>query len=339
MSLLSTTEMHFVTQSVQQATNGDDEISVMLITGDASFRRYYRVCKGTASFILLQSPIDKVDNQPFIELNQHFHASGLNLPKIYNVDHGLGLVLLEDLGGIHLADKLSVSDDENTLYHDVIDLIPRIAKTPQHSAMKAYDAAFIDMELEIFNEWLVEKFCNSKMDEAIARNWQQCKQTLLNAFMMQPQVTMHRDYHSRNIMLFKQNWYLIDYQDAVRGPLCYDLVSLLKDCYRVLPSEQHDALLEYGFNKLEQASLTQGINFNDFVMLYDLTGLQRHLKAAGIFCRLAQRDEKLGYLPHVLPTLSYVVAACRKWQTQFSCLGLLANWLETEIVPSLKETL
>lgn len=339
MSVLSSLEMQFVTQSVQQVCKTEQAIEISLITGDASFRRYYRVSLEHRQFILLQAPVDKVDNQPFIALNQHFQSCGLKLPTIHAFDNTLGLVLLEDLGQQHLADKLNTCEDETALYREVIDLLPLIANTPNHSAMKPYDASFIDMELEIFSQWLVQAFCHQEMDLAISRNWNQCKQTLLNAFMMQPQVTMHRDYHSRNIMRHDDNWYLIDYQDAVQGPLCYDLVSLLKDCYRVLPHKQHDQLLEYGYMKLTQANLTAGLSFNDFVMLYDLTGVQRHLKAAGIFCRLALRDGKAGYLPHILPTLAYVFDACRKWQGQFSCLGLLANWLDAEIIPVLKEKL
>ncbi|WP_234402726.1 aminoglycoside phosphotransferase family protein [Pseudoalteromonas piratica] len=327
----------FLTQNLPNINN-PHSFHIELITGDASFRKYYRVTANKQSYILMVSPPELINNEPFIELNTLFNQANFKVPKILAVNSEQGYLLIEDLGSTHFADCLG-KGNECELYQQAIDLLPQIAILPPSPAMKPYDAKFIDLELEIFNEWLVQSFCKIEMDVGAEKNWQQVKQQLINALEMQPKVTMHRDYHSRNLMLSNEQWAIIDYQDAVQGPLTYDLVSLTKDCYQVLPQALRGSLIKYGFAQYEKAGLTGGLTFTDFEMLYTLTGIQRHLKAAGIFCRLSLRDGKQGYLPHVLDTLHYVIVACEEVANAFPVLGYFAEWLQTTVQPQLEAKL
>ncbi|WP_158683323.1 aminoglycoside phosphotransferase family protein [Pseudoalteromonas sp. T1lg24] len=327
----------FLTQNLPNLEQ-QNAFKVELITGDASFRKYFRVFTDNHTYILMVSPPNLVDNEPFIELNHLFSQGSFKVPQILAVDKELGLLLIEDLGSTHFADCLG-QGCEQKLYHQAIDMLPNIAKLAKTNAMKPYDAAFIDLELEIFNHWLIEQFCQFTMDTGAQKTWQQVKQQLINALEMQPKVTMHRDYHSRNLMLWQQQLAIIDYQDAVQGPLTYDLVSLTKDCYHILPKTLRQELVRYGFTQYEKAGMTVGLSFDDFELLYTLTGIQRHLKAAGIFCRLSIRDNKQGYLPHVLDTMHYIVEACDELAHSFPVLGYFSQWLKVSVLPSLKAKL
>jgi len=147
--------------------------------------------------------------------------------------------------------------------------------------------------------------------------------------LAQPKVTVHRDYHSRNIMYSNEQWAIIDYQDAVRGPLCYDLVSLLRDCYFKLPQAQLNQLLEYGYEEFTAQKLITDTSFEQFKQWFDLTGIQRHLKAAGIFCRLYLRDGKTGYLDNILSTLDYIVDVAKTYPE----LAALSEWVGSIVIP------
>jgi hypothetical protein len=331
----------FIAKSLNQSI---DSITLQLITGDASFRRYYRVTVTSRvtvisdSYILMVSAPEIQDNAPFIELNSVFANGGIKVPQILSFDKANGYILIEDLGTTHLADSLQ-KNDITALYKQVIDLLPKIAFLPAHQAMKPYDSYFIDAELEIFKTWLVEDFCSLSFDVGSTKTWQQVKAHLINALEMQPKITMHRDYHSRNLMQINDDWAVIDYQDAVQGPLCYDLVSLIKDCYHVLDIPTRDALLAYGFEQYQAAGLTQGLAFTDFKLLFTLTGIQRHLKAAGIFCRLSQRDNKHGYLVNVLPTIHYIQQACEELSGSFPNLHYFSQWITSSLLPVLQDKL
>ncbi len=165
--------------------------------------------------------------------------------------------------------------------------------------------------------------------------WQTSCDLLSNTMLAQPSVTMHRDYHSRNIMRCNQQWAIIDYQDAVRGPLCYDLVSLLRDCYFKLPESELTHLVKYGYDEFNRQGLIANVTFNEFKYWFDLTGLQRHLKAAGIFCRLYLRDGKKGYLANILPTLAYIVEVAANY-SELQALGL---FIQNTIAPKVVERL
>ncbi|MEH6395058.1 aminoglycoside phosphotransferase family protein [Pseudoalteromonas sp.] len=319
-------------KSLQQFLNPhfEDEVyQLAAITGDASFRRYFRLNRGQDSYIVMDSDPTKLDNTPYIELNKVFSEHGFKLPKILHADEKQGFFLLSDLGNVHLADML---DDKERINHykHLIKLSAQWAKMPAVEHMKDFDRAFLELELSIFLQWLVEEFLQLKISSAERLVWQTSCELLIANVLAQPSVTVHRDFHSRNIMRSEQQWAIIDYQDAVQGPVCYDLVSLLRDCYFKLPHDELEYLLEHAFSEFEQQGLISNISFATFKQWFDLTGIQRHLKAAGIFCRLNLRDGKSGYMNNVLPTLRYISDVAQDHPS----LVELGQWINNTIIPA-----
>jgi len=324
-------------KSLQQFLNPhfkEDEYQLAAITGDASFRRYFRVNTGDQSYIVMDSDPDKLDNTPYIELNKVFSQHGFKLPKILQADEKQGFFLLSDLGNTHLADLLG--DEDRTLhYKHLIKLSAQWAQIPPAQYMKVFDGDFLQFELSIFRDWLVDNFIGEQLSADEQKMWQQACELLINNALEQPIVTVHRDFHSRNIMRTGQQWAIIDYQDAVQGPVCYDLVSLLRDCYFKLPEQELDYLLHYAYDEFSEQQLLQDTSFTMFKRWFDLTGVQRHLKAAGIFCRLKLRDGKSGYLNNVLPTLTYISNVSKEYPE----LTALGQWIEQIIIPQTKQRL
>ena len=311
---------------------GITPFSYQAITSDASFRQYYRVTTQVSSYILMDSPADLIDNAPFIGLRQDFEQAGLAVPKLVSSDLTLGFILLSDLGSIHLADSLE-QPSRFADYQAILDLLPNVAAIPKSKWMKPYDADFIRLEINIFKEWLLENWLGLIVPIEYEAQWNNLIELLVENMLKQPQVTMHRDFHSRNIMKTGSNWALIDFQDAVQGPVCYDAVSLLKDCYFKLPQQEFESLLVYSFEVMNQSNLLEGMSFETYRSYFELTGLQRHLKAAGIFCRLLLRDNKAGYTTSILPTLAYVQAVLKQHQ-EFQGL---ATWFDDEIIPAIEQ--
>ena len=324
-------------KSLQQFLNPhfkEDEYQLAAITGDASFRRYFRVNTSDQSYIVMDSDPDKLDNTPYIELNKVFSQHGFKLPKILQADEKQGFFLLSDLGNTHLADLLG--DEDRTLhYKHLIKLSAQWAQIPPAQYMKVFDGEFLQFELSIFRDWLVDNFIGEQLSADEQKMWQQACELLINNALEQPIVTVHRDFHSRNIMRTGQQWAIIDYQDAVQGPVCYDLVSLLRDCYFKLPEQELDYLLHYAYDEFSEQQLLQDTSFAMFKRWFDLTGVQRHLKAAGIFCRLKLRDGKSGYLNNVLPTLTYISNVSKEYPE----LTALGQWIEQIIMPQTKQRL
>ena len=307
---------------------------ITLITALGCFRRYFRVNTGDQSYIVMDSDPDKLDNTPYIELNKVFSQHGFKLPKILQADEKQGFFLLSDIGNTHLADLLG--DEDRTLhYKHLIKLSAQWAQIPPAQYMKVFDGEFLQFELSIFRDWLVDNFIGEQLSADEQKMWQQACELLINNALEQPIVTVHRDFHSRNIMRTGQQWAIIDYQDAVQGPVCYDLVSLLRDCYFKLPEQELDYLLHYAYDEFSEQQLLQDTSFAMFKRWFDLTGVQRHLKAAGIFCRLKLRDGKSGYLNNVLPTLTYISNVSKEYPE----LTALGQWIEQIIIPQTKQRL
>jgi aminoglycoside/choline kinase family phosphotransferase len=263
-----------------------------------------------------------------------FSQHGFKLPKILQADEKQGFFLLSDLGNTHLADLLG--DEDRTLhYKHLIKLSAQWAQIPPAQYMKVFDGEFLQFELSIFRDWLVDNFIGEQLSADEQQMWQQACELLVNNALEQPIVTVHRDFHSRNIMRTGQQWAIIDYQDAVQGPVCYDLVSLLRDCYFKLPEQELDYLLHYAYDEFSEQQLLQDTSFAMFKRWFDLTGVQRHLKAAGIFCRLKLRDGKSGYLNNVLPTLTYISNVSKEYPE----LTALGQWIEQTIIPQTKQRL
>lgn len=279
-------------------------------SADASFRRYFRISVGDGSFIVMDAPPGKEDMAPFLTVGAAFLKIGLNVPEVLRRDVGRGLYLLSDLGEVQYLQALDASTVER-LYGDALDALLVIqAQGPQAGELPPYDESLLRREMALFCDWLLGRHLGLAPDAAQAALLERVFTALAQSALAQPQVCVHRDYHSRNLMVTPHhNPGILDFQDAVIGPITYDLVSLLRDCYIAWPRARvEDWALGYRELALQSGVLRPGqADAARFLKWFDWMGVQRHLKAAGIFARLWQRDGKPGYLGDIPRTLSYVV--------------------------------
>ena len=276
---------------------------------DASFRRYYRVANGDESLIVMDAPPPHEDCRPFVTIAGYFESMGLNAPRIFGADFEHGFVLMSDLGATAYLD--AVTEDpgrRDDLYDDAMTALLRLQNDGIvfQQRLPDYDDDFVAFELSIFREWLCGRHLALEFTAADDEQWKACCELLIENAIRQQSVFMHRDYHSRNLMVTAtNNPGILDFQDAVQGPLVYDLVSLLRDCYVKWPDDWIRERASGFFDALGSRQ-TAGLSRDLFFRQFDLAGMQRHLKAAGIFARLKHRDEKPGYLDDIPRTLQYV---------------------------------
>lgn len=282
-------------------------------SSDASFRRYFRVTFGGESRIVMDAPPDKEDIRPFVSIARRLHAIGLHVPEILAEDEQQGFLLLSDLGSRQYLPELNSSTVER-LYGDAMGaLITLQVCGPREGELPSYDHALLLREMELFREWYLGRHMSIALDDHELRMISEAFELLAQSALVQPRVAVHRDYHSRNLMVCDHNPGILDFQDAVIGPVTYDLVSLLRDCYIAWPREQvvswvlgyHDLALDSGILPYRMEE--------QFVRWFDLMGVQRHLKATGIFARLNHRDGKPGYLNDIPRTLGYVRTVARDY--------------------------
>lgn len=279
-------------------------------SADASFRRYFRVHAGDASYIVMDAPPDKEDMGPFLKVDALFLDIGLNVPRVLRADIERGFYLLTDLGDEHYLRALNETSVQR-LYGDALGALLVIqAQGPQAGELPPYDRPMLLREMELFREWLVGRHLGLDLSADQTAMLDRCFDQLAQSALAQPQVCVHRDFHSRNLMVTsRHNPGILDFQDAVIGPLTYDLVSLLRDCYIAWPRDRvEDWALGYRELALHSGVLRPGqADERRFLQWFDWMGVQRHLKAAGIFARLYRRDGKPGYLGDIPRTLGYVV--------------------------------
>lgn len=279
-------------------------------SGDASFRRYFRLQKGSESFIAMDAPPPQEDVLPFTLVSGYFEAMQLNAPRIIEANLEDGFLLLTDLGTTQYFDRLKSSPDSAAgLYEDALKALTHMQErgTAFQSTLPPYDHRLLRIELALFHDWLCEKHLGIEFSEDDESDWLDSCDLLVNNALDQPQVFVHRDYHSRNLMVTDENNPgILDFQDAVEGPLTYDLVSLLRDCYVRWPVERVEGWALSFYAQLDEQTRLL-IDEGQFLRYFDLMGVQRHLKAAGIFARLNHRDGKPGYLADVPRTLQYIV--------------------------------
>lgn len=285
----------------------------------------------------MDAPPPHEDCRPFVRIAGYLESMGLNGPRILGADFENGFVLMTDLGSICYLDELEQNQDRATkLYDDAIDalLVLQEKGDAYQQQLSNYDYDFVAFELSIFRDWLCGRHLGIDFSEDEEKNWQQCCEFLIDNALQQRQVFTHRDYHSRNLMLTTENNPgILDFQDAVEGPLTYDVVSLFKDCYIKWPADEIKAWALRYYERL-QSEITDDLTADDFLRHFDLMGVQRHLKAAGIFARLNHRDGKSGYLDDIPRTLSYISDIA----PQYEELSILSNLLEERILPSMEAT-
>ncbi len=307
---------------------------VTLASGDASFRRYYRVQNRAGSYIAMDAPPDKEDSLPYVKVAGYLEAMGLNAPRVLEADLEHGFLLLTDLGDRQYLDELEADAHAvDGLYADALQALLRMQTrgTAYQSMLPPYDEELLRFELSLFHDWLCGTHLGLDFSDEDERQWGELCDLLVSNALDQPQVFVHRDYHSRNLMrMDKDNPGILDFQDAVEGPLTYDLVSLLKDCYVRWPAERvRDWAMD--FRDAHDAGVREQVSAEQFLVYFELMGVQRHLKAAGIFSRLNHRDGKPGYMEDIPRTLSYVV----ELGPSYPELAFLVDIINDRVLPGL----
>jgi len=288
-----------------------DVIEFKPASSDASFRRYFRVIHHDGQQIVMDAPPEKEDTKPFIKIAALFKKTGINVPEIYHHDQKQGFLLLEDFGSICYLDQLT-DDNAIDLYQSAFNSLfqLQIKSSLTRNHLPHYDETLLNRELSIFYDWFLGQHLGLTLTENIKSN---LNSLLIQSALDQPQVCVHRDFHSRNLMVTAKNSPgIIDFQDAVIGPITYDLVSLLRDCYITWPEQKVEQWMTLYFQKITDAGLID-VNLDMFTRWFDLMGLQRHLKAIGIFSRLHLRDQKPDYLTDIPRTITYVQQVCNKY--------------------------
>lgn len=292
-------------------------------SADASFRSYWRVFHRGHSRIVMNAPPDKEDVAPFIDIAARIRAAGLNAPEVVAQDRAQGFLLLSDLGTRTYLPELNEASVE-ALYGDAFDALLAMQVRVDTTGLPAYDAQRLNAEMELFETWFLRRHLGVEASCDETDVIEATMQTLLNSAAEQPVAFVHRDYHSRNLMIVPgANPGIIDFQDAVVGPLTYDLVSLLKDCYIRWPLARVYGWAEQYRQRAVAAGLVQA-GTTRWRRWFDWMGLQRHLKVLGIFARLWYRDGKAGYLNDLPLVLDYTLETCERYGE----LAGFGQWLE-----------
>lgn len=298
-----------------------DDFQIKPASADASFRRYFRVSYQQQSRIVMDAPPDKEDCRPFINIARLIEQSAVHAPHIYEADVEQGFMLLSDLGSTAYLDKLN-TETVGSLYTDALNALHKM-QTIQ-ADLPLYDDALLQTEMDLFNDWFLKRHLNIQINSQESSQLQKLFNHLIQSAKEQTQVFVHRDYHSRNLMITDDNNPgVIDFQDAVIGPISYDLVSLLKDCYISWPGQTQLQFVEMFYQQNKSQIHT---DLNTFIKHYDLMGLQRHIKVAGIFCRLNYRDGKSHYLNDLPLVLAYIVDVCQRYPETRVLLDLFQSW-------------
>lgn len=287
-------------------------------SSDASFRKYYRLNDGIQSSIIMDASLQKESLEPFVDIAFRLRDAKVDVPKVLVQNREEGYLMLEDMGSTHLLETI---DESNFIqfYDKAIDTIVKM-QGAETEGLPAYDAAFLRAEMDLMQEWYLEKYLDKTLTEEQQENLDKILNNITEEILAQPQgYFVHRDFHSRNIMLSRHDEIIvIDFQDARVGAVTYDLVSLLRDCYISFDPQKIEALALSFRDK-------RGLNVDDdtFIRWFDFMGLQRHIKVLGIFSRLYLRDGKEGYLKDIPLTLQYVLDVASKYEETKGLVDIL----------------
>ncbi|MGH8176815.1 MAG: aminoglycoside phosphotransferase family protein [Steroidobacter sp.] len=318
---------------------GTREFQIAPASADASFRRYFRVTLGDNSWIAMDAPPEKEDLGPYIRIAAMLVDMGVNAPQVMERNLAQGYLLNTDLGSRTYLMDLDAGADADRLYNDAIDSLLRIqARGDAHArALPPYEDALLRREMTLFPEWFCGRHLGLTLHGAEAASLASVFDVLSAAALQQPRVFVHRDYHSRNLMVdvgarHGANPGILDFQDAVYGPVTYDLVSLLRDCYVAWPLERVHRWAERFRAGAQACNVGVGQDEGEFLRWFDLMGVQRHLKAIGIFARLWHRDGKPGYLKDIPRTLNYVHEVSGNHRE----LQFLRSFIDQRVLPTLE---
>ncbi|HAU1295267.1 TPA: phosphotransferase [Legionella pneumophila] len=292
----------WLAQTIQQK-----DFVLVPLAGDASFRRYFRIQYNGLTQVVMDAPPEKENIDPFLHIANVLDKTQIPVPDILAINKREGFLLLSDLGDQLLLSKLNHETVDN-YYTQAINLLLQIQKcSTDDPKLPLFDKSFMLKEMNLCLEWFLKAYLSLDLKQDELQLFQHTIEWIASEVGTQPRVFIHRDYHSRNLMLVKNKdncLATIDFQDAMQGPVTYDLVSLLKDCYISWPREK---VLEWVSCFHEKCPLANIYSLTDFIRAFDLCGLQRHLKVLGVFCRLYLRDNKAGYLGDLPLTLKYAL--------------------------------
>lgn len=306
----------------------DQQFTLTSASSDASFRRYFRVNTAENSWIVMDAPPAHEDIKPFIHIGKLLAAHQLPVPVIFQQNLEQGFLLLSDLGNTAFLSVLN-QDSVQGLYKQAIDCIVQMQLISKPAELPAYDSQLLGTELALFDQWFLGQHLGLEKPDFIDDLYS----FLITEAQQQPQAFVHRDYHSRNLMMQSDGSPgIIDFQDAVWGPVTYDLVSLLRDVYiKWPPSQVMDFVSYYRQQAIQHHILDESVSMPQIQRWFDFIGLQRHLKILGIFCRLNYRDNKPNYLNDLALTLNYVYEVC----SQYPELTELLHYLQQPAIKDL----
>jgi aminoglycoside/choline kinase family phosphotransferase len=309
---------------------GVTEYTLAPASMDASFRRYFRLRYNGISRIVMDAPPGQENCNAYIDVAMRLQAAGVHVPTILEQDLGQGFLLISDLGTDLYLDALT-GETADRLYGDAFQALAAIQGRADMKGLPPYDEHLFMQEMMLFPDWLLGRHLNIKMTAEQQDGLRRVFSYLCASALDQPRVFVHRDYHSRNLMVCPgHNPGIVDFQDAVAGPVTYDLVSLLKDCYIKWPRQRvYNWAVEYYRGIKLPAAVSQSL----FLRWFDLMGVQRQLKASGIFARLYHRDQKPGFLKDIPRTLSYILDL----GTEHPELKFLVDLIEERVMPALGE--
>ena len=282
-------------------------------SADASFRRYFRIVHQRGTLIAMDAPPEHENCAPYVHVARLFRAAGVNVPEVLAQDLDQGFLLLTDFGATTYLDAFG-TEDASPLYADALDALIVIQRASRPGELPDYDEALLKREVDLFRDWYVARHLRAELTARQAESLERVCSQLLACNLAEPQVYVHRDYHSRNLMLTDPNPGILDFQDAVFGPITYDLVSLLKDAYIERPEEQVLDWVARYWEKARAARLPVRDDFGAFYRDFEWMGLQRHLKVLGIFARLCYRDGKDRYLNDLPLVLRYAERTARRYR-------------------------
>ena len=303
-------------------------------SSDASFRRYFRVFCTAGTYVVMDAPPDKENVRPYLKVSQLLESLGAHVPHVHESDAQRGLLLLEDLGATLYLERLDAGDDPEPLYADALRVLAVIQVRGREACaqLAPYGRAELAREMALMPEWFLARHLSLTPSPDEAQLLGAAFEFLIQEALAQPVVFVHRDYHARNLMVVRErNPGILDFQDALRGPVAYDLASLLKDCYIAWPRERVVHWVSGHRAQLRAQGGDGGASEAQFLRWFDLIGVQRHVKVLGIFCRLWYRDGKPGYLPDLPRTLDYVRDTCARYGE----LSALGSFLEQRVLAQL----
>lgn len=321
--------------------------SIKVASADASFRRYFRISRGDVdpagwapradTLIVMDAPPGKEDIAPYLKVSTLLEQAGAHVPHVHAADPRRGFIVMEDLGDTQYLSVLKAGRGVDKLYGDALATLANIQVRGARAAQQLlpYDRAPLERELNLMPEWFLGKHLGLELTPEERALITVTNEILINEALIQPQVFVHRDFHSRNLMLLPASSRgiggpgVIDFQDALRGPIGYDLVSLLKDCYIGWSRERVERWVKGYRRVLGQLGANVGDSEYQFLRWFDLIGVQRHIKVLGIFCRLWYRDGKPGYLGDLPLVFEYVRDACRRYPE----LVEFERWLAWRVAP------